>query len=162
MNYNKILFGDTIIIDLTADTIETNKMLTGCTAHAANGDSITGTMPNNGAVNGSISTVSGSYTISEGYHNGKGSVSIAGSEQAKIIPENIKQGITILGVAGNAQSSSQASTQNKTVTPLAVSQNITPDNGYDYLSSVTIEAISYEIIPNDAGGSTIVIGEEAY
>ena len=59
-----------------------------------------GTMPNNGAVSGTISTKSGSYTIAEGYHNGSGKVQIKSSEQNKIIAENIKSGIKILGVTG--------------------------------------------------------------
>lgn len=59
-----------------------------------------GTMTNNGAVAGSISAVKGTYTIPAGYHNGAGTVSIASTEQAKIIAGNIKSGVTILGVSG--------------------------------------------------------------
>ena len=45
-----------------------------------------------------ISTKSEQYIIPAGYHNGNGSVGIADAEQAKIIAENIKSGVTILGV----------------------------------------------------------------
>jgi len=45
-----------------------------------NGSKLTGTMPNRGSVTGTISTVSGEYTIPQGYHDGSGKVSIASSE----------------------------------------------------------------------------------
>lgn len=38
----------------------------------ARGAKMTGTMPNNGEVNGEISTVSGKYTIPMGFHDGAG------------------------------------------------------------------------------------------
>lgn len=57
-------------------------------------------IPNVGAINGTISTKAESYTIPNGYHNGSGKVQISTSEQAKIIPSNIKQGVSILGVSG--------------------------------------------------------------
>jgi hypothetical protein len=50
-----------------------------------NGIKVTGSMPNRGAVSGSISTKAGSYSIAQGYHDGSGSVSIDSTEQAKII-----------------------------------------------------------------------------
>ena len=101
MAFNKIMLGDIPVIDLTADTVTADKLLTGATAHAGNGEIITGSMTNNGAVTGSISTVAGSYTVPAGYHNGSGSVSIDSAEQAKIIPGNIAAGVSILGVQGS-------------------------------------------------------------
>lgn len=63
---------------------------------------VEGEMTNNGAVSGTISTKSGTYTIPEGYHDGNGTVAISSAEQAKIKAANIKTGVTILGVAGSA------------------------------------------------------------
>lgn len=60
----------------------------------------TGSMPNNGATGGTISTKSGSVTIPAGYTTG-GSVTISTSEQAKVISGNIKSGVTLLGVSGS-------------------------------------------------------------
>lgn len=42
MAKNKIIFGETVLIDLTADTLTASKLLTGYTAHDRHGDSITG------------------------------------------------------------------------------------------------------------------------
>lgn len=64
--------------------------------------SVTGSMLDNGAVSGRIGKVDGSYTIPAGYHNGKGAVTITNEEQAKLVADNIKAGVTILGVAGKA------------------------------------------------------------
>ena len=76
-----------------------SELLTGKTAYV-NSQKLIGSMPDNGAVNGLITTIAESYIISNGYHNGSGSVAIASSEQDKIIPENIKSGVNILGVTG--------------------------------------------------------------
>lgn len=57
-------------------------------------------MTNRGATAGTISKKTGAYIIPEGYHNGDGSVTIAEAERDKIIPGNIKSGISILGVSG--------------------------------------------------------------
>jgi hypothetical protein len=48
---------------------------TGKTAYV-NGAKVTGTMANNGAVTATLTTMSTSYTIPTGYHNGSGKVSI--------------------------------------------------------------------------------------
>ena len=43
MAKNKIIFGETVLIDLTADTLTASKLLSGYTAHDRAGDTITGT-----------------------------------------------------------------------------------------------------------------------
>ena len=124
---------------------------------AKNGSVLTGTMPNNGAVTGVISTVNGEYTIPNGYHDGSGKVSISLIERAKIIAQNIKAGIEILGVEGT-YSGEGVSAQSKTATPTTLQQTILPDSGYDYLSQVVVNAIPYTETPNSAGGITVTIG----
>lgn len=42
-NYNQIIFGNEVLINLTNDTVESNKLFKGTTAHDANGNIITGT-----------------------------------------------------------------------------------------------------------------------
>lgn len=61
---------------------------------------VDGSMPNNGATGGTISTKAGTVTIPSGYTTG-GTVAISSTEQAKIIASNIKSGVTILGQAGS-------------------------------------------------------------
>lgn len=122
----------------------------------ANGSKVTGTMPNNGAVTGTITTKAGQYTIPQGYHDGSGKVGISSTEQAKIIASNIKSGIKILGVTGT-YSGEGATAQAKTVTPTTSQQVITPDANYDYLSQVTVNAIPYTETANTYG-TTVTIG----
>lgn len=95
---------------------------------------------NRGAADGTISTVDGEYPIQAGYHNGRGKVSIAAAEKLKLIAGNIKSGVTILGVLGTYAGES-SKLQAKTVTPTKAKQDITADEGYDALSSVTVNAI---------------------
>lgn len=188
---NKVVYGGTILIDLTGDTVTADKVLTGYTAHDksgatitgtcdydvnsedatvavaemlngktayARGSKITGTMPNNGAVTKTISTKTQEVSIAQGYHDGSGKVSISSTEQAKIIPTNIRDGVTILGVTGTMSGTEGARAQAKTVTPTTAVQNVLPDDGYNYLSQVTVNAIPYVESDNSAGGTTVTIG----
>lgn len=123
-----------------------------------NGSKLTGTMTNNGAVSGTITTKSGAYTVPKGYHDGSGKVQISSAEQAKLVPDNIRDGVTILGVAGKMSGTEGAVPQAKTVTPTTSEQTILPDEGYNFLSQVTVAAIPYEESTNSAGGKTVSIG----
>lgn len=123
-----------------------------------NGSKLTGTMPNRGGVTGTISEVDGEYTIPQGYHDGSGKVSISSTEQAKIIAENIRDGVEILGVTGTMSGSEDVHAQTKTVTPTTTQQVVTPDSPtYNYLTQVTVAAIPYTETDNAAGGKTVTI-----
>lgn len=194
MAISKVIFGGQVLIDLTQDTVQADKLLKGYSAHVADGSVIegtctfdvdsssatataaevltgktfakggqvlTGTMKNNGAVTGTISTKAEQYTIPQGYHDGSGKVSIASEEQAKIIAENIREGVTILGVTGAMTGTEDAVAETVTVTPKAnQAQTILPnvEGGYNYIAQVTVEAIPYEEADNSAGGTTVTIG----
>lgn len=125
-----------------------------------NGSKITGTMPNRGQQTSTISTVDGSVTIQQGYHDGSGSVSLDSTEAAKIIAGNIKDGVEILGVTGT-YTGEGVTAQSKSVTPSTSQQVITPDSGYDYLSQVTVAAVPYTETDNASGGKTVTIGSAA-
>lgn len=119
---------------------------------------VTGSMPNNGSVKGVISTKNYMYTVPQGYHDGSGKVQIDEKEQAKITPENIREGVTVLGVTGTMSGTEDARPQSKVVVPTTSVQTILPDDGYNYLAEVTVEPIPYTESDNSAGGKTVTIG----
>lgn len=139
--------------DATATAAE---ILSGKTAYNK-ANKVTGTMANNGAVSGTISTKAGAYTVPIGYHDGSGKVTIASTEQAKIIATNIRQGVTILGVTGTMSSTEGLKAQSKTVTPTAAGFDVAPDSGYNSLANVTVAPIPYVESDNSAGGKTVTI-----
>lgn len=138
-------------------TASASEILTGKTAYNK-GAKITGTMKNNGSVKGKITTKAGKYTVPQGYHDGSGTVDIDSTEQAKLIPANIREGVTILGVQGEMTGTEDARPQSKTVTPTTSQQTVLPDEGYNYLSQVVVNAIPYSESDNSAGGKTVTIG----
>lgn len=191
MAVSKVIYGNQTLIDLTPDTIKADKLLSGYTAHGADGEQIigtcdfdantqdatakqdeilagktaynkgvklTGTMKDNGGVSGVISKRDAIYNVAQGYHDGSGKVSIPDNERGKIIPENIRSGVTILGIEGSMSGTEGARPQAKTVTPTTTEQEILPDTGYNYLSQVTVLAIPYHESDNSAGGKTVTIG----
>lgn len=85
--------------DTAGGDVSAADLLSGKTAYGSNG-LITGTMPNNGATGGEISTKAGTVTIPAGYTSG-GTVSIKASAVTDLIAGNLLNGKTVLGVAGS-------------------------------------------------------------
>lgn len=127
------------------------------------GSVLTGTMPNIGSQIAYISTKAQEITLSQGYHDGSGKISIDATEQAKIIPGNIKDGVVILGVVGTHTGSENIRATQATITPSVSQQTITPDDlgEYNYISQVVVAAIPFSQVENASGGLTVTIGSAA-
>ena len=125
-----------------------------------NGSQVVGTMTVRGKQDIGITDADTPVSILAGYHDGSGSATIAAAQKELLIAGNIKSGVTILGVTGT-YTGSAISAQSKTVTPYLTEQTVQPDSGYDYLSSVTIEALSVVEQDNQQGGKTVTIGTVA-
>ena len=114
-------------------------------------------MNNRGSWNDTIDNKDDEITIPVGFHDGSGSVKLAAAEKLKLIAANIKAGIVLLGVTGT-YTGEGVNAQAKSATPSASQQVIVPDQGYDYLSQVTVAPIPYTETLNSAGGYTVTIG----
>lgn len=129
-----------------------------------NGEKVEGTMPVNGAVAGDISTKDGTVSVPEGFTPG-GTVGIDSAEKAKIIPDNIRQGVTVLGVEGTMSPSEGVNAQSKNITPTKSEQVVQPDPGYTHLAQVTVGAIPTAYITTTDANATaedIKDGKTAY
>ena len=105
-------------IQTDRNTIRTKLVALGLATAAASLDACATAIEgieNRGAVNASV-TEGSTYTIPKGYHNGSG---------------------TVAGVSGGGN----YTLQTKSVTPTKKEQNVTSDDGYYGLSSVTVAAI---------------------
>lgn len=140
--------------DATATEAE---ILDGKTSYK-NGKKITGTMKNNGGVTGTIDHRDVPFYIPQGFHDGSGTVGLSDAEKAKCISENIREGITLLGIPGGMKAGEGVVPQSKKVTPSFTEQVVLPDAGYTHLSQVTMAAIPVSITDNSAGGKTVTIG----
>lgn len=132
-------------------TAQADEILATKTAYV-NGNKITGSMSNVGAVSATISDLN-PYLVPSGYHDGSGTVAV---DSTNISAGNIKSGVTILGVLGT-YTGSAITTQTKNVTPSTSAQTITADVGYDYLAQVNVASIPYVETANTYG-TTVTIG----
>lgn len=123
-------FDDTTIATISAPV--SGEILAGKYAWA-NGTTVTGSMYNHSDNNIRLTSTT-TIPISEGYYNGNGNVGIDSLELNKIIPENIKSGVTILGVPGNY---SGGSTPSYTVTTASEGQVVSGLSFYKATSTTT-------------------------
>ena len=136
-------------IDMTDATATPDDIVAGKTAYLRDGIA-TGTMVNNGAI--SITPSAIEQVIPAGYHNGNGKVrAVSASVDSNIQSNNIKKGITILGVTGNLDvlDTSDATANRSTIligsTAYVNGEKITgimPNNGrLTYQPSIRAQAI---------------------
>lgn len=96
--------GDTAnFYDSSMTTATSSEIVSGKTAVLKNGMT-TGTISDNGTISGGIKTKDEFVSVPSGYYSGNGSISIADTGKAKLVANNIRHGVSILGVEGTMKS----------------------------------------------------------
>lgn len=130
------------------------------TFYATSGGKKTGTMADNGTVNTDITTKAQEVTIAGGKHSGSGKVKISSTEQAKIVSDNIKSGVSILGQEGSLTPAKAEET--KTITsPDFSSGNIVVTPTTDkVMTQVTVNKDATNHIPENIKDGITLYGVE--
>lgn len=119
---------------------------------------VTGSMPNNGGNNVTVTGKAGT-TIPAGYYDGSGKAVLDTTSSTNLVANNIRQGVTILGVEGTLSGEDTLVVGPVSATPSSSQQVITAaSQELDYITQVTVAAIPYTETDNAQGGKTITIG----
>lgn len=158
---NKVVYGITVLVDLTSDTVTESTLAKGVTAHDKTGASITGTftVPTEQSKTVDLAMASGNQTITP--DSGKTLSQVIVTKPTTMVSENIKKGINIGGVVGALESGEATKTEtwilNESPEPVVdfmETQIKFLSNGTEY-NTLTISANLRRIISFD---STLVFG----
>jgi len=92
---NKVIFGNNTILDISEDTVISSALLSGYTAHAGSGASISGSIATKSSSD--LTSSGATVTVPAGYYSSAATKTVTDSN---LIATNIKNGVSIFGVTG--------------------------------------------------------------
>ncbi len=144
MAINKVIYGDTVLIDLTADSVSADKILASYTAHDATGTTITGTCDYDSntqdatvkvaeILEGKTAYARGTKLTGSMSNNGSINLTIDTVSGAVTVPQGYHDGSGKVGIAATEQAKIIASNIKQGITILGVTGTLEPS------SSVTVQ-----------------------
>ena len=118
----------------------------------------TGSMPNRGEQHLTVTDRDAEVLIPQGYHDGSGGAGLGSTDKAALIPTNVRQGVTILGIEGSMSGTEDMNAEAVAVTPSLQQQTILPTAPHNCISQVTVAAIQVTITQDQGGGLIYSIG----
>lgn len=175
-NISKVIYGNTTLIDLTADTITQDKLLSGYTAHLANGDVVTGNCSFDSNTSSANATAGEILSGKTAYVKGNeviGSMTNVGSQVATI--NTVSQSVTptagyhdgggSISIDAIEQAKIIASNIKSGVEILGVTGNYSGSNGGNYQAKTATPYTTSQIILPDSeydGLSQVTVNAIAY
>ena len=158
---NKVIFGDTVLIDLTADTVTPDKILSGFTAHDQSGAAITGTCEfdvDSGdatvqvaeILNGKTAYARGAMLTGTMQNNGAVSLKISTVDGAVTIPQGYHDGSGKVQILDTEKAKLIASNIKQGITILGVTGTLEPSSPVKVQAkTVTPSTSAQTVLPGD-------------
>lgn len=159
---NKVIFGDTVLIDLTADTVTPDKILAGFTAHDQSGAAITGTCEfdvDSGdatvqvaeILKGKTAYARGAKLTGTMTNNGAVSLTISTVDGAVTIPQGYHDGSGKVQILDTEKAKLIASNIKQGITILGVTGTLEPSSSVKVHAKTVTPSISAQTVLPDSG-----------
>lgn len=162
MANNKVIFGSTVLIDLTADTVTADKILASYTAHDASGATITGTCDYD--VNSQDATVKvaeilyGKTAYARGTkltgtmpNNGAVSLTISDVDDSITVAQGYHDGSGTVSILAEEKAKLIASNIKQGITILGVTGTLEPSSAVKVHAKTVTPSINSQTVLPDAG-----------
>lgn len=162
MAINKVIYGDTVLIDLTADTVTPDKILATYTAHDATGAMVTGTCDYDSntqdatvkvaeILDGKTAYARGAKLTGSMTNNGAVSLTIDTVSGAVTVPQGYHDGSGRVGIAATEQAKIIASNIKQGITILGVTGTLEPSSSVKVQSKTVAPKTTAQTVLPDSG-----------